>query len=181
MPATATYRSVVPPTEDPREESDLQMLISKIQGGDSSAAAQLSETMTGAVRLMLRRSGVEDPQEKINEILFAAIDAIRTRELNSSKALLQFVRAAVLKRKPPGVAVSNSTIQYHQQVTKVLGRLPDRHREIVRRFYVLDQTLEFICSEMGITPAQFETGKISAKSALLNFRRAIRAVPTPAS
>jgi DNA-directed RNA polymerase specialized sigma24 family protein len=176
MAAIAAYRSQVPPTEESRGESDLQTLILKIQHGDSSAAAQLSETMTGAVRLMLRRSGVEDPRAKINEILLGAVDAIRTCEVNSSKALLHFVRTAVLKRKPPGAAISNSTIQYHQKITKALGRLPDRHREIVRRFYVLDQTLEFICSEMGITPAQFETGKISAKSALLNFRRT---VPTP--
>ena len=176
MPAIAAYRLPVPPTEESRGESDLRTLILRIQRDDSSAAAQLSETMTGAVRLMLRRSGEVDPQAKINEILIIAIDAIRRWEVNSSKALLQFVRAAVQKRKPPVAAISNSTIKYHQQVTKVLGRLPDRHREIVRRFYLLDQTPEFICSEMRITPAQFETGKVSAKSALLNFRRGVGAV-----
>jgi hypothetical protein len=160
--------------EETRGESDLQTLILRIQREDPSAAAQFSETITGAVRLMLRRSGVDDPETQIDEILSKALDAVRTLEVNSSKALLQFVRAAIQKRKPPVAAMSNSTIQYHQQVTKALGRLPDRHREIIRRFYFLDQTPEFICIEMGITPTQFETGKASAKSALLNFRRGVR-------
>ncbi len=174
MAATAAYRSLTELNEEPLEECDLQTLILRIQREDSSAAAQLSETLTGAVRLMLRRSGVENPDTRINEVLFNAIDAIRTCEVDSSKALLQFIRAAVQKRKPPVAALSNSTIQYHQQVTKALARLPDRHREIVRRFYFLDQTPEFICIDMGITLTQFETGKASAKSALMNFRRGTR-------
>jgi DNA-directed RNA polymerase specialized sigma subunit len=174
MPATAAYRSLMERTEEPQGDSDLRTIILRIQREDSSAPAQLSETITGAVRLMLRRSGVQDPETRVSEILFDAVDAIRTGELNSSKALLQFVRAAVQKRKPPVAALSNGTIQYHQQVTKVLARLPDRHREIIRRFYFLDQTPEFICTDMGITTTQFENGKTSAKSALLTFRRDVR-------
>jgi DNA-directed RNA polymerase specialized sigma24 family protein len=174
MAATAAYRLPTELNEERLEESNLQTLILRVQREDSSAAAQLSETITGAVRLMLRRSGVENPDAKINEVLFNAIDAIRACEVDSPKALLQFVRATVQKRKPPVAALSNSTIQYHQQVTKALARLPDRHREIIRRFYFLDQTPEFICIDMGITQTQFETGRASAKSALMNFRRGIR-------
>jgi hypothetical protein len=174
MAAIAAYRTLVEPTEGLVGETDLQTLIVRIQREDLSAAAQLSETITGAVRLMLRRSGVEDPEAKINELLVNATDAIRTGEVNSIKELLQFVRSSVQKRKPPVAALSNGTIQYHQQVTKAFSRLPNRHREIVRRFYFLDQTPEFICIDMGITLTQFETGKAAAKSALVNFRRGVR-------
>ena len=64
MAATAAYRSLTEPNEESLGESDLQTLILRIQREDSSAAAQLSETLTGAVRLMLRRSGVENPRHE---------------------------------------------------------------------------------------------------------------------
>jgi hypothetical protein len=174
MPATAAYRSITEITQRPVGPPDFQELISRIQRHDPSAAVQLSETMCGAVRLMLRRSGLENPESRVDEILFSAIDAIREGLVNSATGLLQFVRLAVQKGKPLVPTLSNETIQYHQQVTKALSRLPERHRDIVRRFYLLDQSPEFICGEMGITLNQFEAGKTSAKSALLNFRRSSR-------
>jgi DNA-directed RNA polymerase specialized sigma24 family protein len=174
MTGIAAHRSSTASPEESVGQPDFQALILSIQHEDLSAAGRLSETMAGAVRLMLRRSGMENPEAKVDEILFNAIDAIRTREVNTSSGLLQFVRVAVLTRKPCTQALSNQTILYHQQVTRALSKLPDRHREVVRRFYFLDQLPEFICGEMGITLTQFETAKSSAKSALLSFRRSSR-------
>ncbi len=174
MAATAAHRSITETTEARVGQIDFITLIAKIQRHDPSAAVQLTETMAGAVRLMLRRSGVLNPESRVDEILLSAVDAIRGGEVNSSTGLLQFVRLAIQKEKPLFQTLSNETIQYHQLVTKALSRLPQRHREIVRRFYFLDQSPEFICGDMGITHSQFEAGKISAKSALLNFRRSIR-------
>ena len=171
MAATAAHRSITEATEERVGQPDFLTLISRIQRHDPSAAVQLTETMAGAVRLMLRRAGVETPEMRVNAILFDAVDAIRGGEVNSSAGLLQFVRQAVQKEKPLFQTLSDATIQYHQSVTKALSRLPQRHKEIVRRFYFLDQSPEFICGDMGITPTQFEAGKSSAKSALLNFHR----------
>jgi len=49
-------------------------------------------------------------------------------------------------------------------VQEILGSMPRRDRDVLERFYVLEQSKEEICREMNLTPTQFRLLKSKAKS-----------------
>jgi DNA-directed RNA polymerase specialized sigma subunit len=49
-------------------------------------------------------------------------------------------------------------------IRQVLGKLADRDKEILTRFYVDEQTPDQICSEMGLTETQYRLMKSRAKT-----------------
>jgi DNA-directed RNA polymerase specialized sigma24 family protein len=59
---------------------------------------------------------------------------------------------------------------YHRQratfVREILSRMPAVDHEILRRFYLEEQSKEQICEEMNLTPTQFRNMKSQAKLAL---------------
>jgi DNA-directed RNA polymerase specialized sigma24 family protein len=66
-------------------------------------------------------------------------------------------------------------------VRDILRQLSALDREILRRFYLEEQTKEQICREMRLTPTQFRNMKSQAKLALTEIgrRRLRRAAPRP--
>ena len=64
---------------------------------------------------------------------------------------------------------------------KVLQKVSRRDREILIRYYLLEQTQEEICSEMNLTETQFRLLKSRAKARFGELgRRVIRQRPLPA-
>jgi DNA-directed RNA polymerase specialized sigma24 family protein len=59
---------------------------------------------------------------------------------------------------------------YHRQratfVREILNGMPGVDHEILRRFYLQEQSKEQICEEMNLTPTQFRNMKSQAKLAL---------------
>jgi uncharacterized protein (DUF2384 family) len=53
----------------------------------------------------------------------------------------------------------------------VLNSLPARHREILMRFYLGEQSQDQICAEMGLTETQFRLLKSRAKARFMEFGR----------
>lgn len=52
----------------------------------------------------------------------------------------------------------------HEIITRALESLTDRQREILIRFYLMEQTQERICREMRLTDTQFRLMKSRAKA-----------------
>ena len=55
-------------------------------------------------------------------------------------------------------------IERQEMVTHLLSSLSSRDREILRRFYLEEQSREQICSEMRLTETQFRLFKSRAKA-----------------
>ena len=75
---------------------------------------------------------------------------------------------------------------YRQQkmriVREILGSMPKRDRDVLERFYVLEQTKEEICREMNLTPTQFRLLKSKAKSTFAKMgRRRLKSPGTAAA
>ncbi|HYA19008.1 MAG TPA: sigma factor-like helix-turn-helix DNA-binding protein, partial [Bryobacteraceae bacterium] len=62
---------------------------------------------------------------------------------------------------------------------RVLEGVSRRDREILRRFYVLEQTQEQICEEMGLTYNQFRLLKSRAKARFGELGRKLAAGSNP--
>ena len=54
--------------------------------------------------------------------------------------------------------------QRADMINRVLGELSERDREILTRFYLLEQSQDQICSEMALTETQFRLLKSRAKA-----------------
>ena len=54
--------------------------------------------------------------------------------------------------------------QRAELITRVLGELSPRDREILTRFYLREQSQDQICSEMDLTETQFRLLKSRAKA-----------------
>jgi DNA-directed RNA polymerase specialized sigma24 family protein len=66
-------------------------------------------------------------------------------------------------------------------VRDILRQMPALDREILRRFYLQEQSKEQICREMRLTPTQFRNMKSQAKLALteIGMRRLRKNAPLP--
>jgi len=66
-----------------------------------------------------------------------------------------------LNRDPEETAIH----QQHEQIAKrVLNSISKRDREILTRFYLLEQSQEQICDQMNLTETQFRLLKSRAKA-----------------
>ena len=66
-----------------------------------------------------------------------------------------------LNRDPEETAIR----QQHEQIAKrVLNSISKRDREILTRFYLLEQSQEQICDQMNLTETQFRLLKSRAKA-----------------
>jgi DNA-directed RNA polymerase specialized sigma subunit len=78
-----------------------------------------------------------------------------------------------LNRNPEQTAIQ----QQHEQIAKrVLHSISKRDREILTRFYLLEQSQEQICEQMNLTETQFRLLKSRAKARFgeLGKRRLVR-------
>ena len=54
---------------------------------------------------------------------------------------------------------------------ELLGSLPDRDREVLVRFYMLEQPQDVICRDMGLSETQYRLLKSRAKARLTEMGR----------
>ena len=74
------------------------------------------------------------------------------------------VFAASKEPDPERRAIRNRSTQ---KLAEVLKLMSPRDRDILYRFYVLEQDAEQICGELGITPTEFRNAKHRAKDRLV--------------
>lgn len=182
---------------------DWNALVAKIQAGQPEGLEQLYALFSRGVRYYLcRQLGPQELEDKVHDTFLVVVQAIRRGELREPERLMGFVRTVVrrqvaafidravqnrkdyldldsgariadIRQNPEERAILH---QRAQLVSEVLRNISPRDREILTRFYILEQSQEQICSEMGLSETQFRLLKSRAKARFgeLGRRRVLR-------
>ena len=180
------------PQKDPLQITDWTPLVQRIRDGDTAALEELYGIFAKGIRyFLLRNLGPEDLDDKVHDCFLIVAQAIRNGDLREPERLMGYVRT-VVKRQIAGsidIAVQQrrtrvefddtlfsvsdwrdnpeTTVMARQRAEiarKVLNGVSRRDREILNRFYVLEQSQEQICGEMGLSYNQFRLLKSRAKA-----------------
>ncbi len=186
------FNEISPSSPEARSTSgalaeDWSDLVHRIHRNDQRAIEELHSVLSRGARSYLRRQiGPEHAEDAFHDVLLIVIKAIQKGDLRDPKCLMGFVRtvlhrqvAVFIKRKierptaelHPGLADSSASQETEfmraekvQIMKSVLREMSLRDREMLTRFYLLEQPKERICEEMGLTETQFRLLKSRAKA-----------------
>jgi RNA polymerase sigma-70 factor (ECF subfamily) len=171
---------------------DWAKLVNGIRHGDSGAMAELYGIFAKGIRyFLLRNLGPDDLDDKVHDCFVIVAQAIQDGDLREPERLMGYVRTVVKRQIAASIDVavqqrrtrvdfedtmfsvsdwrenperSMLTRQRAEIARKVLNGVSRRDREILNRFYVLEQTQEQICADMGLSYNQFRLLKSRAKA-----------------
>lgn len=173
---------------DPRYKKWVD-LVARIRRNDDTGMEDLYSILSKGVRYyFVRELGPEDVEDRIHECFLQIVEAIRNDVLREPERLMGFVRVVAQRQafKQIDVRIRNrrhceldssmpledlrenparaAGVQERQALAKrVLSELSQRDREILRRFYLDEESEKHICSEMQLTSTQFRLLKSRAK------------------
>ena len=166
-------------------------LVESIQCGERGGMEELYRVFSRGVRFYLcRQLGPQDLDDKVHDTFVIVVQAIRKGELREPERLMGFVRTVVRRQvaaqidrtvqsrrdraefdATAGVSDYRNTPEeaaiqrQHEEVAEIVLRsISGRDREILTRFYLLEQTQEEICVEMKLSDTQFRLLKSRAKA-----------------
>ena len=166
-------------------------LVESIKRGERSGMEELYRVFSRGVRFYLcRQLGPQDLDDKVHDTFVIVVQAIRRGELREPERLMGFVRTVVRRqvaaqidrsvqsrREQAELAITTAVSDHlnspeeaaierqHEEVAEaVLRSISGRDREILTRFYLLEQTQEEICTEMNLSETQFRLLKSRAKA-----------------
>jgi len=171
---------------------DWGRLVERIRSGDQDAMADLYEVFAKGIRyFLLRNLGPDELDDKLHDCFLAVAQAIQNGDLREPERLMGYVRTVVKRKVAASIEVAvhqrRSRVEFEETLfivsdwrdnpeaavlarqrveiaRKVLSGVSRKDREILNRFYVLEQTQEQICLEMGLSYNQFRLLKSRAKS-----------------
>jgi RNA polymerase sigma-70 factor, ECF subfamily len=166
-------------------------LVEKIKAEDPAGMEELYRVFSRGVRFYLcRQLGPQDLEDKVHDTFLIVVQAVRRGELREPERLMGFVRTVVrrqvaahidqavhTRRQQVGLDTGTTVVdlnrdpeetaiqQEHEQIAKrVLHSISKRDREILTRFYLLEQSQQQICTQMRLTETQFRLLKSRAKA-----------------
>lgn len=178
------------PATTPVINNDWPGLVGRIHAGEAAAMEELYRHFSHGVRFYLcRQLGPQELDDKVHDTFLIVVQAIQRGELREPERLMGFVRTvvrrqlaayidqAVQSRRDSQVLEHSSPLsddhespeaslisqQRAEIMESVLRSISGRDREILTRFYLLEQTQEQICADMNLTGTQFRLLKSRAK------------------
>jgi RNA polymerase sigma-70 factor (ECF subfamily) len=174
------------------EIPDWANTVNRIRAGDPLAMAELYAVFTRGIRYMLLRTlGAEEVEDRVHDCFLIVTEAIRAGELRDPARLMGYVRTVVRRHIAAGIEDAihrrRTTVGFEDAVfsvsdwknnpeqdllasqradiaRRVFKGVSRRDREILRRFYLLEQSQDRICAEMGLSYNQFRLLKSRAKA-----------------
>ncbi|MBK9166403.1 MAG: sigma-70 family RNA polymerase sigma factor [Bryobacterales bacterium] len=169
---------------------DWVRLVASVRSGEKAGMEQLYGLFVRGIRFYLcRQLGTQDVEDKVHDTFVVVVEAIRSGELRDPNRLMGFVRTVVrrqvaayiteavtgrerLRPESEGTLSSHDVTpeeaaiesQQEEIMARILRGIPSRDREILTRFYLLEQPQHQICSEMNLTETQFRLLKSRAKA-----------------
>jgi RNA polymerase sigma-70 factor, ECF subfamily len=171
---------------------DWTSLVNRIRNDDAAAMAELYAIFAKGIRyFLLRNLGPDDLDDKVHDCFVIVTQAIRNGDLREPERLMGYVRTVVKRQIAASIDVAVQqrrnrvdfedslftlsdwredpernviAMQRAEIARKVLNGVSRRDRDILNRFYVLEQTQEQICAEMGLSYNQFRLLKSRAKA-----------------
>jgi RNA polymerase sigma-70 factor (ECF subfamily) len=180
----AEARHTAPPT-------DWTGLVERIRKGDPAGMEELYRKFARGVRFYLcRQLGPQELDDRVHDTFLIVLQAIQRSELREPERLMGFIRTIVKRQiaahidtavqnrhdfqdlepggslpderaSPEDTVISLQRVEIMETVLRGLSR---RDREILTRFYLMEQTQEEICSEMDLSDTQFRLLKSRAKA-----------------
>lgn len=167
--------------------ADWSDLVARIRSGETDGMEELYQLFSRGIRFYLvHQLGASEVDQRVHDTFVVVVQAIRRGELGEPDRLMGFVRTIVRrqvaayidqvvhKRATQRAAPSESrrespeeAVAFHRRtelIDRVLATLSDRDREILKRFYVLEQSQDEICAAMDLTETQFRLLKSRAKA-----------------
>lgn len=167
-------------------------LVARIRTDDQSGMEELYRVFARGVRFYLCRQlgPQEDLDDKVRNTFQIVTHAVRCGELREPERLMGLVRT-VLRRQVVAhinqlpqhrrqqVRIGSSTTvvalncapedtasrQQQEEIARtVLNGFSKRDREILKRFYLREQSQQQICAEMNVTEAQFRLLRSQARA-----------------
>jgi RNA polymerase sigma-70 factor, ECF subfamily len=178
----------VPPASAP---SNWAVLVAQVQAGEDEGMESLYRLFSRGIRYYLcRQLGPQELEDKVHDTFLIVVNAIKRGDLREPDRLMGFVRTvvrrqvaayieqAVHNRRDQADLESGASVADRKQnpeqvailrqksalMKSVLESMSDRDREILRRFYIDEQSQEDICREMELTETQFRLLKSRAKT-----------------
>lgn len=178
-------------------------LVERIRSDDAAAIQELYGVVVRFCRYLFRReAGCPEMKDQVHDLFLSVLDSIKQGELRDPRSLMGFVRtlgrrqvaqrikSAVRQRRrqreaplwphterPPGPEERLLRRERLNLVRKALGKVTGRQREVLVRFYLLEQTKERICREMNLSQTQFRLVKTRGKAACERAGRMLMATP----
>jgi len=177
---------------DELQVPDWAALVNGIREGDSAAMASLYGVFAKGVRyFLLRNLGPEDIEDKVHDCFVIVAQAIQNGDLREPERLMGYVRTVVKRQIAASIDIAvqqrRSRVDFEDTLftvsdwrenpeysamsrqraeiaRKVLEGVSRRDRDILNRFYVLEQSQEQICADMGLSYNQFRLLKSRAKA-----------------
>ena len=176
---------------DQQGERNWLALVESIQRGELSGMEDLYRVFSRGVRFYLcRQLGPQDLDDRVHDTFLIVVQAICKGELREPERLMGFVRTVVRRQvaaqidrsvqsrreqaelESSGVVSDHrdtpeeaAIVRQHEQVAEtVLRGVSGRDREILTRFYLMEQTQQEICDEMRLSETQFRLLKSRAKA-----------------
>jgi RNA polymerase sigma factor (sigma-70 family) len=171
---------------------DLSALVNGIRSGNQAAMESLYGIFARGVRFfLLRNLGPDELDDKVHDCFVIVAQAIRNGELREPERLMGYVRTVVKRQIAASIDIAvqqrrnradfedtmfsvsdwrenpeRSVIarQRTEIARKVLEGISERDRDILHRFYVLEQSQDQICADMGLSYNQFRLLKSRAKA-----------------
>jgi RNA polymerase sigma factor (sigma-70 family) len=170
---------------------DWRNLVARIHAGDAAGMEELYRLFSRGIRYYLcRQLGPQELEDKVHDTFLIVVQAIRRGDLREPERLMGFVRTVVKRQVAAhieqavqgrrdfqpldqGSEVSSRTQSPEDDVIErqeaeimntILRSISGRDREILTRFYLLEQPQEKICAEMQLTDTQFRLLKSRAKT-----------------
>jgi RNA polymerase sigma factor (sigma-70 family) len=182
-------------------EKDWADVVERIRRGDQSALEELYAYFGKGVRyFLLRRLGNDELEDRVHDVFLVVAEAIRNGELRDPSRLMGYIRT-VVRRTIAGVIQGNVNARVNymdldngifsmadwrmdperkaveneraELVRRLLKGVSKRDREVLRRFYVEEQTQDQICEEMRLTYNQFRLLKSRAKARFSEMGRRV--------
>lgn len=177
--------------DDSESYAEWVELVDRIRLSETDGMEELYQLFSKGIRFYLcRQLGPQELDDKVHDTFVVVVQAIRRGELREPSRLMGFVRTIVRRQVAAHIDKVvhtrrdqidiDSTIrladpeenpeeraifsQRSDLISRVLGELSDRDREILTRFYLLEQSQDQICSEMALTETQFRLLKSRAKA-----------------
>jgi len=178
--------------QDALQVPDWADLVSRIRNGDPAAMAELYAVFAKGIRyFLLRNLGPDELDDKVHDCLVIVTEAIQNGDLREPERLMGYVRTVVKRQIAASIDVAvqqrrtrvdfEDTLfsisdwrdnpehsvmarQREEIARKVLNGVSRRDRDILNRFYVLEQSQEQICADMGLSYNQFRLLKSRAKA-----------------
>ncbi len=166
-------------------------LVARIRAEDREAMEELYRLFGRGIRFYLcRQLGPQELDDRVHDTFLIVVQAIRRGDLREPERLMGFVRTIVKRQVAASierVVQSRRDMQDLDQgagvydrgqtpeerlirqqraeiMAAILRSISRRDREILTRFYLLEQPQEQICQEMSLTGTQFRLLKSRAKA-----------------